>query len=57
MNDLLNIAITASIDAGLEILKVYFTDFDVTGSCNYAFIILFNEEYQNFAFRKKFENT
>jgi len=29
MNDLLNIAITASIDAGLEILKVYFTDFDV----------------------------
>ena len=29
MNSLLNLAITASIDAGLEILKVYYTDFDV----------------------------
>ncbi len=34
----------------------YFTDFDVTGSSNYAFIILFNEEYQNLVFRKKFES-
>ncbi len=33
----------------------YYTDFDVTGSCNYAFIILFNEKYQNLVFRKKFE--
>ena len=35
----------------------YFTDFDVSGSCNYAFIILFNKEYQNLIFRKKFEST
>ena len=34
----------------------YFTDFDVSGSCNYAFIILFNKEYQNLIFRKKFES-
>ena len=34
----------------------YFTDFDVTGSCNYAFIILFKEKYQNLVFRKKFES-
>ena len=34
----------------------YYTNFDTTGSCNYAFIIVFNKKYQNFIFRKKFEN-
>ncbi len=34
----------------------YFTSFDISGSCNYAFIILFNKNYQNLIFRKKFEN-
>ncbi len=35
----------------------YFTSFDISGSCNYAFIILFNKNYQNLIFRKKFENS
>ena len=34
----------------------YFTKFDLDGSCNYAFIVLFNKGYQNFNFRKNFEN-
>ncbi len=33
----------------------YYVDFDVKGSCNYAFIILFNKKYRNLKFRKKFE--
>ena len=33
----------------------YFTKFDLDGSCNYAFIVLFNKEYQNLSFRNKFE--
>ena len=33
----------------------YYTKFDLTGSCNYAFIILFNKKYQNLKFRIKFE--
>ena len=33
----------------------YYVDFDVEGSCNYAFIILFNKKYRNLKFRKKFE--
>ena len=31
----------------------YFTKFDLDGSCNYAFIVLFNKEYQNLSFRNK----
>ncbi len=34
----------------------YYTNFDIIGSCNYAFIIVFNQKYQNLIFRKKFEN-
>ena len=34
----------------------YYTNFDTIGSCNYAFIIVFNQKYQNLIFRKKFEN-
>ena len=34
----------------------YFTSFNISGSCNYAFIILFNKNYQNLIFRKKCEN-
>ena len=36
--------------------KKYFINFDLHGSCNYAFIVLFNKEYQNLSFRNKFEN-
>lgn len=35
----------------------YFTDFDMKNSCNYAFIIIFKEKYQNLYFRKKFERN
>lgn len=35
--------------------KKYFVNFDTKGSCNYAFIILFNKEYRNLKFRNKFE--
>ena len=34
----------------------YYTNFETIGSCNYAFIIVFNKKYQNLNFRKKFEN-
>ncbi len=34
----------------------YFTKFDTNGSCNYAFIIIFNKINRNEKFRKKFEN-
>ncbi len=34
--------------------KKYFTDFDLKGSCNYAFPLIFNKA--DFSFRKKFEN-
>lgn len=33
----------------------YFTNFDLKGQSNYAFIIIFNKKYQNLNFRKKFE--
>ena len=35
----------------------YFTNFNVKGSCNYAFVIIFQKSYQNFNFSKKFEGT
>lgn len=35
--------------------KKYFINFNLHGSCNYAFIVLFNKEYQNLTFRNKFE--
>ena len=34
----------------------YFTKFDTNGSCNYAFIIIFNKINRNNKFRKRFEN-
>jgi CDP-6-deoxy-D-xylo-4-hexulose-3-dehydrase len=37
--------------------KKYFTKYNVNGISNYAFVILFNKEFQNKIFRKKFENT
>ena len=36
--------------------KKYFTKFDTNGSCNYAFIIIFNKINRNNKFRKRFEN-
>ncbi len=36
--------------------KKYFTKFDTNGSCNYAFIIIFNKINRNKKFRKRFEN-
>ncbi len=35
--------------------KKYFTDFDLEGSSNYAFVIIFNKNYRKISFRKKFE--
>ena len=35
----------------------YVTNFNIVGSCNYAFIILFNKKYRNLKFREKFERT
>ena len=35
--------------------EMYFTDFDIRNSCNYAFVIIFKKKYRNFNFRKKFE--
>ena len=35
----------------------YFCAFNLKGSSNYAFVIIFNEKYRNKKFRKKFENT
>ena len=35
--------------------KIYFTEFDLVGSSNYAFTILFNKKYRNKNFRIKFE--
>ena len=37
--------------------KKYFTEFDLIGSSNYAFVIIFRNKYQNLNFRKRFENT
>ena len=37
--------------------KKYFTNFDLKGSCNYAFVVLFNKKYQNLIFRNKFEKV
>ena len=34
----------------------YMTNFNSEGSCNYAFIIILQEKFRNFNFRKKFEN-
>ena len=36
--------------------KKYMTNFNSEGSCNYAFIIILQEKFRNFNFRKKFEN-
>ena len=35
----------------------YVTNFNINGSCNYAFIILFNKKYRNLKFRENFEST
>ena len=35
----------------------YVTNFNIIGSCNYAFIILFNQRYRNLKFREKFESA
>ena len=35
----------------------YYVNFNVKGSCNYAFIVLFNNKYRNLKFRKKFEKV
>ena len=35
--------------------KKYFNDFDLEGSSNYAFVIIFNKNYRKISFRKKFE--
>lgn len=35
----------------------YFIDFEVKGSSNYAFIVIFNKPFRNMIFRKKFEKT
>ena len=37
--------------------KKYFTDFYLKGSCNYAFVIIFNKNCRNLIFRKRFEIT
>ena len=34
----------------------FVTNFNIKGSCNYALIILFNKNYRNMKFRKKFES-
>ncbi len=36
--------------------KKYFTDFDLEGSSNYAFVIIFSKNYRKISFRKKFES-
>ncbi len=33
----------------------YFTEFDTKGSCNYAFILIFNKVFRKMSFRAKFE--
>ena len=33
----------------------YFTEFDTNGSCNYAFILIFNKVFRNMSFRARFE--
>ena len=33
----------------------YFSNFKTDGSCNYAFVIIFQKKYRNFKFRKRFE--
>ena len=35
--------------------KKYYSNFDLKGQSNYAFIIIFNEDYRNKKFRSKFE--
>ncbi len=35
----------------------YIKNFNSEGSCNYAFIIILQEKFRNFKFRKKFEDT
>ena len=37
--------------------KKYFSNFVMKDSCNYAFVIIFNEEYRNLKFRTKFERV
>ena len=37
--------------------KKYFVDYDLKGSCNYAFVILFQKKFRNFKFRNNFENV
>jgi CDP-4-dehydro-6-deoxyglucose reductase, E1 len=34
----------------------YFTDFNLEGSSNYAFVIIFRKKFQKISFRNKFEN-
>ena len=35
----------------------FLTNFSTKGSCNYAFIVIFDTNYRNLNYRKKFENT
>ena len=35
----------------------YFTEFDTNGSCNYAFILIFNKIFRNMSFRARFEKV
>ena len=35
----------------------YYCDFQTKGSCNYAFVIIFQKKFRNFYFRDKFEKV